>query len=160
MRVFGFATLLFPSINCMASAPNAMDVGTGAFSPDGSLYQLEYACAAADRGSLAIGVEAAGAVVLVCARGSGGSLGRLSSEEALPLDLLRCRDSPANRKLVAISPTIGCAVGGLLPDSRVLVNSARNMVPTTLHFDPCSHRISPLHTTFTVAHLMMCMRHL
>mmetsp|Transcript_3792 Transcript_3792/g.8111 ORF Transcript_3792/g.8111 Transcript_3792/m.8111 type:complete len:411 (-) Transcript_3792:377-1609(-) len=110
---------------CIGSAP--MDVGTGAFSPDGSLFQLEYACAAADRGSLAIGVEAAGAVVLVCARGNGGDdLMASSLGSSSALDALRC-PSPANRKLVAISPTIGCAAGGLLPDSRVLIASARSM---------------------------------
>jgi len=96
-----------------------MDVGVGALSPDGSLYQLEYvsaartffslytrlspsqnllskwvtsfaafisaskdilflgeryACAAAARGALVVGVEAAGSVVLVCARSDASPL--------------------------------------------------------------------------------------
>ena len=66
LRLASFSLLI-----CAAAASpssNSMDVGAGAFSPDGSLFQLQYATRAAERGGLAVGVEAQGAVVLTVER--------------------------------------------------------------------------------------------
>ena len=88
------------------------DLSVGSLGPDGSLRQLEYAVEASKRGGLALGIEAADAVLLVCGRRA--------------VDPLR-RDGSESDKLVRLSPSLGCAAAGLLPDSRMLVAHARKV---------------------------------
>ena len=136
----------------VAAALPSMDLGVGAFSPDGSLYQLDYAKCAAARGALAVGVEAQGAVVLVCERRSslsqkdGSSVGNASdrsddggsdvdgsnneedADKTTTLHRLMRHESVTNRKILPLSPSLGCSAAGIPPDSRALVDRGRRII--------------------------------
>lgn len=79
------------------------------FSPDGRLFQVEYAREAVKRGSTSIGVTFEGGVVLAAVR--------LSD----PLSA----QGPINDKIQQIDDHIGLAAAGLLGDARVLIDKAR-----------------------------------
>ncbi|MDH4212789.1 MAG: archaeal proteasome endopeptidase complex subunit alpha [Candidatus Odinarchaeota archaeon] len=79
------------------------------FSPEGRLYQVEYATEAVRHGPLAVGVKAADGVVLA---------GEKRSPHALAdLDTLK--------KLLLIDDHVGCAIAGLHADARKLIDQAR-----------------------------------
>jgi proteasome alpha subunit len=79
------------------------------FSPEGRLYQVEYATEAVRHGPLAVGVKAVDGVVLA---------GEKRSPHALAdLDTLK--------KLLVIDDHIGCAIAGLHADARKLIDVAR-----------------------------------
>jgi proteasome alpha subunit len=79
------------------------------FSPEGRLYQVEYATEAVRHGPLAVGVKAVDGVVLA---------GEKRSPHALAdLDTLK--------KLLLIDDHIGCAIAGLHADARKLIDQAR-----------------------------------
>src|SRR6056297_110613 len=87
----------------------AYDRGHTIFSPDGRLYQVEYARQAVERGSPAVGVQAADGVVLA-------ALKRLAS----PL-----LDSGSVEKVHQIDDHIAIASAGHAADARRLVDHAR-----------------------------------
>jgi proteasome alpha subunit len=79
------------------------------FSPEGRLYQVEYATEAVRHGPLAVGVKATDGVVLV---------GEKRSPHALAdLDTLR--------KVLLIDDHVGTAIAGLHADARKLIDQAR-----------------------------------
>ncbi|MBN2228766.1 MAG: archaeal proteasome endopeptidase complex subunit alpha [Candidatus Thorarchaeota archaeon] len=79
------------------------------FSPEGRLYQVEYATEAVRHGPLAVGVKAVDGVVLA---------GEKRSPHALAdLDTLK--------KLLLIDDHIGTAIAGLHADARKLIDQAR-----------------------------------
>ncbi len=79
------------------------------FSPEGRLYQVEYATEAVRHGPLAVGVKATDGVVLV---------GEKRSPHALAdLDTLR--------KILLIDDHVGTAIAGLHADARKLIDQAR-----------------------------------
>jgi proteasome alpha subunit len=79
------------------------------FSPEGRLYQVEYATEAVRHGPLAVGVKATDGVVLA---------GEKRSPHALAdLDTLK--------KLLIIDDHVGCAIAGLHADARKLIDQAR-----------------------------------
>ena len=79
------------------------------FSPEGRLYQVEYATEAVRHGPLAVGVKATDGVVLA---------GEKRSPHALAdLDTLK--------KLLLIDDHVGCAIAGLHADARKLIDQAR-----------------------------------
>jgi proteasome alpha subunit len=79
------------------------------FSPEGRLYQVEYATEAVRHGPLAVGVKAVDGVVLA---------GEKRSPHALAdLDTLK--------KLLLIDDHVGCAIAGLHADARKLIDQAR-----------------------------------
>jgi len=90
--------------------PNpAYDRAITVFSPDGRLFQVEYAREAVKRGTTAVGVRAKNAVVLLVDK-------RVSSRLVVPGSI---------EKIFAIDAHVGCATSGLVADARALVDRAR-----------------------------------
>ncbi len=90
--------------------PNmAYDRAITVFSPDGRLFQVEYAREAVKRGTTAVGVRAKDAVVLLVDK-------RVGSRLVVPSSI---------EKIFAIDQHIGCATSGLVADARALVDRAR-----------------------------------
>ncbi len=79
------------------------------FSPEGRLYQVEYALEAVRRGTLIVGVKTEKDVCLAAQIKIASSLMEIDSID----------------KLFKIDKHIGCAISGLHADSRILVNYAR-----------------------------------
>lgn len=79
------------------------------FSPEGRLYQVEYALEAVRRGTLIVGIKTKNDVCLAAHIKIASSLMEIDSID----------------KLFKIDKHIGCAISGLHADSRVLVNYAR-----------------------------------
>jgi proteasome alpha subunit len=79
------------------------------FSPDGRLYQVEYAREAVKRGTTAVGIKAQGGVVLIVDK-------RVSS---------KLLESSSIEKIFKIDDHIGVASSGLVGDARALVDRAR-----------------------------------
>jgi proteasome alpha subunit len=78
------------------------------FSPEGRLYQVEYALEAVRRGTLCIGVKSnAGAAIITRKRFS------------------KLMDVSTIQKIFRMDEHIGCAIAGLHADSRILVDYAR-----------------------------------
>ena len=87
----------------------AYDRGTTIFSPDGRLYQVEYAREAVKRGSASIGVRTPGGVVLLADKQSHSPLLEPSSVE----------------KLHKADDHVGMASAGHVADARQLIDFAR-----------------------------------
>jgi len=79
------------------------------FSPEGRLYQVEYALEAVRRGTLIVGIKTENNVCLAAQIKITSSLMEIDSID----------------KLFKIDKHIGCAISGLHADSRILVNYAR-----------------------------------
>jgi proteasome alpha subunit len=79
------------------------------FSPDGRLYQVEYAREAVKRGTTAVGIKAKDGVVLIVDK-------RVSSKLLEPSSI---------EKIFKIDDHIGVASSGLVGDARALVDRAR-----------------------------------
>lgn len=80
------------------------------FSPEGRLFQVEYALEAVRRGTLAVGIKSktGGAVIVI--------------RKKIPSKLM---DPGSIRKMFEIDDHIGCAISGLHADSRILVDWTR-----------------------------------
>lgn len=90
-------------------APSAgYDRALTIFSPDGRLYQVEYAIETVRRGTLAAGVRAKNGVVLF-------------AEERIK----KLQNPNLSQKLFQIDEHVGSVVAGYVPDARVLVDYAR-----------------------------------
>ena len=87
----------------------AYDRGITVFSPDGRLFQVEYAREAVKRGTTTIGLKFTDGVVLIVDR-------RVSSRLVEPKSI---------EKIFDIDKYIGCATSGLVADARILVDEAR-----------------------------------
>jgi len=85
------------------------DRGVNTFSPEGRLFQVEYAIEAIKLGSTAIGIRTQEGVVL-------GVEKRITSPLMEPTTI---------EKILEIDSHIGCAVSGLMADSRTLMEKAR-----------------------------------
>lgn len=85
------------------------DHGVNTFSPEGRLFQVEYAIEAVKLGTTAVGVQTADGVVLAVEK-------RLSS----PL-----LEASSIEKIMEIDSHIGAAMSGLTADARMLVDHAR-----------------------------------
>lgn len=93
----------------MYQTRTAYDRGVGTFSPEGRLFQVEYAIKAIDLGSCSIGVRTAEGVVL-------------GVEKRLTSPLL---EQSSVEKLQEVDRHIGVAISGLTADARTLVDHAR-----------------------------------
>ena len=87
----------------------AYDRGTSLFSPDGRIYQVEYAREAVKRGAPAVGVRASDGVVLAAQTRTSSSLMETESVE----------------KIHKLDDHIGAASAGHVADARQLVDDAR-----------------------------------
>jgi proteasome alpha subunit len=79
------------------------------FSPDGRLYQVEYAREAVKRGTTAVGVRGKGFLALLVDK-------RVTSKLVVPASI---------EKIFAIDAHVACATSGLVADARALVDRAR-----------------------------------
>ncbi len=85
------------------------DRGITVFSPDGRLFQVEYAREAVRRGTTTVGIKVKDGVALVVDK-------RISSELVEPSSV---------EKVFQIDKRVGLATSGLVADARVLVDYAR-----------------------------------
>lgn len=90
-------------------SPQAYDRAITVFSPDGRLFQVEYAKEAVKRGATAIGVTCAGGVVLVAHKA-------VASNLLVPEFM---------RKIFIVDDHIAATASGLVGDARRLVDIAR-----------------------------------
>jgi proteasome alpha subunit len=93
----------------MQAGHMAYDRAITVFSPDGRLFQVEYAREAVKRGTTTVGVKFKDGVVLIVDK-------RLSSKLIEPGSI---------EKIFKIDAHIGCATSGLVADARALVDRAR-----------------------------------
>jgi 20S proteasome subunit alpha 5 len=85
------------------------DRGVNTFSPEGRLFQVEYAIEAIKLGSTAIGIQTSEGVILAV-------------EKRVTSPLL---DPASIEKIMELDKHIGCAMSGLTADARTLVDKAR-----------------------------------
>ena len=90
-------------------APQMYDRASTVFSPDGRLYQVEYAREAVKRGTTAVGIKVCDGVVLLVDK-------RVSS---------RLIEANSIEKIFQIDDHIGAATSGLVADARALIDRAR-----------------------------------
>ena len=93
----------------MFTSPSAYDRAITIFSPDGRLFQVEYALETVKRGSTVLGIACNEGVVL-------GAEERPTS---------RLQDPNFGWKIFEIDNHVGVAVSGLSSDARILVDQAR-----------------------------------
>lgn len=93
----------------MQQANMAYDRAITVFSPDGRLFQVEYAREAVKRGSTTVGIKFDKGVILMVDK-------KLSS---------RLVEAKSHEKIFKIDAQIGCATSGLVADARSLVDRAR-----------------------------------
>ncbi|KAJ3327750.1 hypothetical protein HDU76_011191 [Blyttiomyces sp. JEL0837] len=94
----------------MSSIGTGYDLSASTYSPDGRIFQVEYALKAVDNGGTAIGIRAKDGVVLAVEK-------LIQSKLLVP---------GSNRRIATADRHIGIATAGLLADSRQLVNHARD----------------------------------
>ena len=90
------------------AAPGAYDRAITVFSPDGRLFQVEYAMELVNRGATILGIRCAEGVVLG------------AEENVEPLE-----EAEYSWKIFKIDDHVGAAIVGLSSDARVLIDQAR-----------------------------------
>ncbi|KAG8836204.1 proteasome component pup2 [Serendipita sp. 411] len=85
------------------------DRGVNTFSPEGRLFQVEYAIEAIKLGSTTVGIKTPEGVIL-------------GVEKRVPSPLL---ESSSVEKIMEIDAHIGCAMSGLTADARTMIDHAR-----------------------------------
>jgi proteasome alpha subunit len=90
------------------AAPGAYDRAITVFSPDGRLFQVEYAMELVNRGATIIGIQCAEGVVL-------------GAEENIEL----LEEAQYSWKIFKVDEHIGAAIVGLSSDARILIDQAR-----------------------------------
>jgi len=85
------------------------DRGVNTFSPEGRLFQVEYAIEAIKLGSTAVGIKTSEGVVL-------------GVEQRVQSPLL---ESSSIEKIMEIDSHLGCAMSGLTADARTMIDHAR-----------------------------------
>jgi proteasome alpha subunit len=91
------------------AVPGAYDRAITVFSPDGRLFQVEYALAAVDRGPTIMGVSCPEGVVI-------------GAEEKVESKL---QDPNFSQKIYAVDEHLGAAVVGISSDARILIDESR-----------------------------------
>lgn len=93
----------------MFTAPGAYDRAITVFSPDGRLFQVEYALETVKRGSTVLGIACPEGVIL-------------AAEERVAS---RLQDPSFSWKIFEIDEHVGAAISGLSSDARILIDQAR-----------------------------------
>mmetsp|Transcript_19800 Transcript_19800/g.23758 ORF Transcript_19800/g.23758 Transcript_19800/m.23758 type:complete len:239 (-) Transcript_19800:430-1146(-) len=88
---------------------NEYDRGVNTFSPEGRLFQVEYALEAIKLGSTAVGIKTSEGVILAVEK-------RITSPLLVPESV---------EKILEVDEHLGCAHSGLTADARTLINHAR-----------------------------------
>jgi len=94
----------------MTSIGTGYDLSASTYSPDGRIFQVEYAAKAVENSGTAIGLRVKGGVVLAVEK-------LVHSKLLVPV---------ANRRIQTIDQHIGMATSGLLADGRHIANRARD----------------------------------
>ena len=89
-------------------ASRGYDMTPTMYSPDGRIYQVEYAIETVKRGAIAIGLQAKDGVVMAV------------EEKSRDLQV-----EDITQKIFQVDDHIGIAAAGYIPDARILVDSAR-----------------------------------
>ena len=89
-------------------ASRGYDMTPTMYSPDGRIYQVEYAIETVKRGAIAIGLQSKDGVVLAV------------EEKSRDLQV-----EDITQKIFQVDDHIGIAAAGYIPDARILVDSAR-----------------------------------
>jgi 20S proteasome subunit alpha 5 len=94
------------------------DHGVNTFSPEGRLFQVEYAMEAIKLGSTAVGIQTSEGVILAVEKRISSTLMESSSVE----------------KIMEIDSHIGAAMSGLIADARTMIDHARVECQVNLFF--------------------------
>ncbi|KAL5014424.1 hypothetical protein ScPMuIL_008694 [Solemya velum] len=113
------------------------DRGVNTFSPEGRLFQVEYAIEAIKLGSTAIGIQTNEGVVLAVEK-------RVTSPLIEPSSI---------EKIMEVDDHIGCAMSGLIADSRTLIDRAR--VEAQNHWFTYNEKMSVESVTQAVSNLAL-----
>ncbi|MCS5530386.1 MAG: proteasome subunit alpha, partial [Candidatus Nitrosopelagicus sp.] len=89
-------------------ASRGYDMTPTMYSPDGRIYQVEYAIETVKRGAIAIGLQAKDGVVIAV------------EEKSRDLQV-----EDITQKIFEVDDHIGIAAAGYIPDARVMVDNAR-----------------------------------
>ncbi|MGH0156137.1 UNVERIFIED_CONTAM: hypothetical protein FKN15_012450 [Acipenser sinensis] len=113
------------------------DRGVNTFSPEGRLFQVEYAIEAIKLGSTAIGIQTSEGVCLTVEK-------RITSPLMEPNSI---------EKIVEIDSHIGCAMSGLIADAKTLIDKAR--VETQNHWFTYNETMTVESVTQAVSNLAL-----
>ncbi|KAF3856084.1 hypothetical protein F7725_016807 [Dissostichus mawsoni] len=113
------------------------DRGVNTFSPEGRLFQVEYAIEAIKLGSTAIGIQTSEGVCLAVEK-------RITSPLMEPNSI---------EKIVEIDTHIGCAMSGLIADAKTLIDKAR--VETQNHWFTYNETMTVESVTQAVSNLAL-----
>lgn len=94
----------------MSSIGTGYDQSADQFSPDGRIFQIEYALKAVENSSTAIGIKCKDGVVLAVEK----------------LIVSKLHENDSNQRIYNIDRHVGMAISGFLADARALVEVARN----------------------------------
>ena len=94
----------------MSSIGTGYDLSAAQFSPDGHVFQVEYAQKAVENSSTAIGIRCKDGIVLAVEK----------------LITSKLHENDSNRRIFNVDKHIGMAVAGLLTDAREIVDIARS----------------------------------
>lgn len=94
----------------MSGIGTGYDLSCTTFSPDGRIFQIEYAVKAVDNSSTAVGIRVKDGVVLGVEK----------------IILSKMLEENSNRRIFTIDKHAGLAFAGLTPDARQLANKARS----------------------------------
>lgn len=92
------------------SAGSGYDLSSSTFSPDGRIFQVEYASKAVENGGTALGLKCRDGVVLAVEK-------PILNKMLLPT---------SNRRIHSVDEAHGVAVTGFVADARQIVNRARD----------------------------------
>jgi len=121
----------------MFSNRSEYDRSVNSFSPEGRLFQVEYAIEAIKLGATAVGIQTNEGVVLVVEK-------RLTSKLIEPSSI---------EKIFEIDGHCGCAMSGLIADARTLIDRAR--VEAQSHWFTFNEQMSVESITQSVANVAM-----
>ncbi|EAN77455.1 proteasome subunit alpha type-5, putative [Trypanosoma equiperdum] len=93
----------------MFSSKTEYDRGVNTFSPEGRIFQIEYAIEAIKLGSTSLGIQTPDAVII-------------AAEKRVPSTLV---DPSSVNKILEIDHHIGTVLSGMVADARILVDHAR-----------------------------------